>query len=193
MGLEPLMLGQMRKILVLFVALLTLSVVGLAQNETEKYTIGVGDTLRIDVPGLFGAPQEKAVRRDGTLDLPIAIEPIHVAGRTTDEVSALVKKIAAAFGDLNATVSVVRYSSHPVAATGSLAEPGIKYLTRDAVPVYVFRAIAIPNQNADGVEIQRSNGGTIACRFDECESQKVLIRSGDAVKFTSNVGVAKIN
>jgi len=183
----------MKGILLLIVISLSLSIVGLCQSETGTYTIGVGDTLRIDVPGLFGAPQETPVRRDGTIDLPIAAKPLVVAGRTTDEVSELIKAIAASFGELKASVSVIRYSSHPVAATGSLAEPGIKYLTRDAVPVYVFRAISMPSPDADGVEIRRLNGATIACRFDDCERQKILITSGDAVNFTASARVAKMN
>ncbi|MBS1769920.1 MAG: polysaccharide biosynthesis/export family protein [Acidobacteria bacterium] len=181
----------MRTFLVLFLILLPLSVAGRAQDETEKYTLGAGDTLRIDVPGLFGAPQDKPVRRDGTIELSIAGGRLLVAGSTVEEVAAKIKALAANFGDYRASVFVLRYASHPVAATGNVREPGIKYLTRDAVPVYVFRAVSIPDQAAEGVEIQRADGSSIACRFDECERQKIVIRSGDAVRFTANAGVAR--
>lgn len=181
----------MRTFLVLFLILLPLSVAGRAQDETEKYTLGAGDTLRIDVPGLFGAPQDKPVRRDGTIELSIAGGRLLVAGSTVEEVAAKIRALAASFGDYRATVFVLRYASHPVAAAGKVREPGIKYLTRDAVPVYVFRAVSIPDQGAEGVEIQRADGSSIACRFDECERQKIVIRSGDAVRFTANAGVAR--
>ncbi|HMM79403.1 MAG TPA: polysaccharide biosynthesis/export family protein [Pyrinomonadaceae bacterium] len=181
----------MSRFSVLFLILLSLSVAGRAQDETEKYTLGVGDTLRINVPGLFGAPQDKSVRRDGTIELSIAGGRLLVAGSTADEIAAKVKALAANLGDYRVSVFVLRYASHPVAATGSVREPGIKYLTRDAVPVYVFRAVSIPDPAAEGVEIQRADGSSIACHFDECEKQKVLIRSGDAVRFMANTGVAR--
>lgn len=164
-----------------------------AQDETKVYTIGVGDTLRIDVPGVFGAPQDRPVRRDGTIDLSIVGRPVMVSGSTTDQIGAFIAESISWLGKVEANVSVIGYASHSVVATGTISEPGIRFLTRDAVPVYVFRAISVPNANADAVTIRRSDGTRVSCRFDACEEQNVLIRSGDQVEFTASVGLAKKN
>jgi len=164
-----------------------------AQDETKIYTIGVGDTLRIDVSDVFGAPQDRSVRRDGTIDLSIAGGAIPVSGSTTDQVERLVGESIGWLGKAKVSVSVIGYVSHSVVSTGKISEPGIRFLTRDAVPVYVFRAISIPNAEADAVTIRRPNGTSISCRFADCEGQKVLVRAGDQVEFTASIGIAQKN
>ena len=183
----------MRRICLTVGLILTFCLAAAAQDETKIYTIGVGDTLRIDVPGVFGAPQDRSVRRDGTIDLSIAGGSVLVSGSTTDDIESLVSDSIAWLGKAKASVSVIGYASHSVAATGTISEPGIRFLTRDAVPVYVFRAISVPNANADAVTIRRQNGTSISCRFEACEEERVLIRSGDQVEFTASVGLAKKN
>lgn len=162
-----------------------------AQDETKTYTIGVGDTLRIDIPGLFGAPQDKAVGRDGKIDLPIAGGEILVAGLTAEQVATQVENSTAWMGKFESKVSVFRYGSHPVAAAGSYVAPGIHFLTRDSVPVYVFRSVAMASAEADGVDIRRKDGTTVSCRFEECDKQNITIRSGDSVFFTATATVAE--
>lgn len=114
-----------------------------------------------------------------------------VSGSTTDQIEALVSEAIAWLGKAKANVSVIGYASHSVVSTGRVSEPGIRYLTRDAVPVYVLRAISLPNANADAVTIRRVDGTRVSCRFDACEEQRVLVRAGDQVEFTASVGLAK--
>ncbi len=171
--------------------LLAFCLAAAAQDETKTYTIGVGDTIRIDVPGLFGAPQDRTVKRDGTIDLSIGGGVISVSGSTTDEVEALINDAIGWLGEARANVSVIGYVSHSVILSGKISEPGIRFLTRDAVPVYVFRAVSMPNANADAVTIRRADGARVSCRFEACEKENVLIRAGDQVEFTASVGLAK--
>jgi len=181
----------MRRICLTIGLILACCFAAAAQDETKIYTVGVGDTIRIDVPGVFGAPQDRSVRRDGTIDLSIAGGAMIVSGSTTDQIEALVSEAIAWLGKAKANVSVIGYASHSVVSTGRVSEPGIRYLTRDAVPVYVLRAISLPNANADAVTIRRVDGTRVSCRFDACEEQRVLVRAGDQVEFTASVGLAK--
>ncbi|KXK07000.1 MAG: polysaccharide biosynthesis/export protein [Acidobacteria bacterium OLB17] len=165
--------------------------VAAAQDETNTYTIGVGDVLRIDVHGVFGAPKDLVVRRDGTIDLAIAGNSLPASGLTAERVARLVENSISWLGRHSAEVTVIKFNSHAVVTYGKVSGPGLQFLSRDAVPVFVLRALADAEPDVDGISILRKDGTRIACSFAACDRQNVLIRTGDLVEFTSSSGIAR--
>jgi polysaccharide export outer membrane protein len=153
---------------------------------TVTYRIGVGDVL--DVRLLNSSTPRSTlytVAEGGAIDLAIAGGPIAVAGLTAEEVqSLLVAELKRRAVEQDARVSVVvrQYSSHSVVITGIVNSPGMKFLRREAVPLYVIMAEAQARSDAARVTIIRP-GGTSPVIVDlaDPEALNFQVRHGDMI------------
>jgi protein involved in polysaccharide export with SLBB domain len=155
---------------------------------TAVYKVGVGDVLDIRLlNSTIPRSTLYTVMDGGLIDLPLAGGPLQVAGFTTDEIqgrlSAELKRRAV---EVNAhvAVGVRQYSSHAVIVTGLVANPGTRFLRREAIPLYVLMAEVQPRLDAGRITILRP--GVEARTFDLSDSAALstLIQQGDVI----NVG-----
>jgi protein involved in polysaccharide export with SLBB domain len=149
---------------------------------TETYKIGVGDILDIRI--LNNANKNSSlftVLEGGTIDYPLAgDEPIQVAGFTIDEISDLLKEKIKLYENPDVAVNVRDYASHTVSVLGLVEKAGTKALRREAIPLYVILAEAVPTMNANKVSIVRaSDKQTVTLDLDDNET---LVYSGDIIR-----------
>jgi protein involved in polysaccharide export with SLBB domain len=149
---------------------------------TDTYKIGVGDILDIRI--LNNANKSSSlftVLEGGTIDYPLAgEEPLQIAGLTTDEVSDLLKEKIKLYENPDVAVNVRDYVSHTVSVLGSVEKAGLKALRREAIPLYVILAEAIPTQNANKVSIVRaSDKQTVTL---DLEDNETLVYAGDIIR-----------
>lgn len=155
---------------------------------TSVYRVGVGDTLDIRLLN-SSTPRSTlyTVMDGGMIDFPIAGGPITVAGLTTDEIQArIAAELKRRAVEVNALVSVgVRhYSSHAVIVTGLVANPGTRFLRREAIPLYVLMAEVQPRLDAGRITILRAGGEGRTFDLTDTNALGTLIRAGDVL----NVG-----
>ncbi len=149
---------------------------------TETYKIGIGDILDIRI--LNNANKNSSlftVLEGGTIDYPLAgEEPIQVAGFTIDEISDLLKEKIKLYENPDVAVNVRDYASHTVSVLGLVEKAGTKALRREAIPLYVILAEAVPTTNANKVSIVRaSDKQTVTLDLDDNET---LVYSGDIIR-----------
>lgn len=158
------------------------------QALTAIYKVGAGDVL--DVRLLNSTVPRSTlytVMDGGLIDFPVAGGPILVAGFTTEEIqSRIATELKRRAVEINSQVSVgVRqYTSHAVIVTGLVANPGTRFLRREAIPLYVLMAEVQPRLDAGRITILRA--GVEARTFDLSDSSALgtLIQQGDVI----NVG-----
>ncbi len=155
---------------------------------TSVYRVGVGDTLDIRLIN-SATPRSTlyTVMDGGIIDFPIGGGPITVAGLTTDEIQArIAAELKRRAVEVNAHVSVgVRhYSSHAVIVTGLVANPGTRFLRREAIPLYVLMAEVQPRLDAGRITILRAGGEGRTFDLTDTNALGTLIRPGDVL----NVG-----
>ena len=84
------------------------------------------------------------------------------------------------------SVKVREHSSHSITVLGLVEKPGIKYLQREAVPLYVIRAEAIAQPRANHIAIRRAENDEIEqYSLLDSKNDDVLIFPGDIVEFSS--------
>jgi len=156
------------------------------------YRIGIGDVLDIR---LLNARVPRStlyiVVEGGLIDFPIAGGPIAVAGLTADEIQSQIAeelKRRAVEEGARVSVGVRQYASHTVNINGLVNNPGMKFLRREAVPLYVIMAEAQSRQDAGRVTIIR--GGVpgsreVSLNLGEPATLNFLIKSGDLITYLS--------
>jgi protein involved in polysaccharide export with SLBB domain len=149
---------------------------------TETYKVGVGDILDIRI--LNNGNKNSSlftVLEGGTVDYPLAgDDPIQVAGLTTDEIGDLLKEKIRLYENPDVAVNVRDYASHTISVLGLVEKAGTKALRREAVPLYVILAEAVPNATANKVSIIRaSDKQTVALDLDDNET---LVYAGDIIR-----------
>ncbi len=151
---------------------------------TEIYKVGVGDILFVS---LQNAPSGSAtyftVLNDGTIDYPIAVGTVSVAGHSTDEIEEIIMRQVKVIENPQVTVRVREYSSHEISVLGLVEKPGLKFLQREAVPLFVIRAESIVSPDANRVIIRRANSEIETFDLDTESYEKILVFSGDIVEF----------
>lgn len=158
---------------------------------TETYKIGVGDVLDIRI--LNNANKNSSlftVLPGGTIDYPLAgEEPIQIAGLTTDEISDFLKEKIKLYENPDVAVNVRDYASHTVSVLGLVEKAGTKALRREAIPLYVILAEAVPTANANKVSVVRaSDKQTVTLDLDDNET---LVYTGDIIRvFTQQQAVS---
>lgn len=154
-------------------------------QPTEIYKIGAGDVL--DIRLLNSAGKESTlftVLESGAIDYPLAgQEPVQVAGLTVDEIGELLKEKVKLYENPEIAVTIRDYASHTVSVLGLVEKPGTKALRREAIPLYVILAEAIPHQTATKATILRGvDKQTLTVNLEDNET---LIYPNDIIRIVT--------
>ncbi|HEX9962776.1 MAG TPA: polysaccharide biosynthesis/export family protein [Pyrinomonadaceae bacterium] len=153
-------------------------------QPTEIYKVGAGDVLDIRI---LNSPAKEStlftVLQNGAIDYPLAgEEPPQVAGLTAEEIENLLKEKVKLYENPSISVTVRDYSSHTISVLGLVEKPGTKALRREAIPLYVIMAEAIPHAAAGKATILRGvDKQTITVNLDDNET---LIYPNDIIRVT---------
>jgi protein involved in polysaccharide export with SLBB domain len=154
----------------------------IASSETQVYRVGISDVLDIQ---LSQNPTTKStlytVLPDGLLEFELAGEPFSVVGLTTKEIAEQLRQRIKVLDRPTVNVSVREYASHRVTLVGFVSAPGTKILRREAVPLFVLLAEAIPLDDAAKATIIR-NGQTVTVDLKANGETSTLIGPGDVIK-----------
>jgi protein involved in polysaccharide export with SLBB domain len=156
---------------------------------TEIYRVGVGDVL--DIRLLNSASKSSTlftVVAGGLIDLPIAGGSIAVAGLTPEEIQNIISaelKRRAVDDKAQVSVGVRQYLSHSVTVTGLVVNPGIRFLRREMVPLYVV--LAESQLRNDGGRVVILRGGTPGQPHDlsDPNTLNLTVQSGDVITVTT--------
>jgi protein involved in polysaccharide export with SLBB domain len=157
-----------------------------ALSPTAIYRVGVGDILDIRLVGGMSKDYTLfTVLTNGTIDYPLAGEPVNVLNLTTDEIGArlaTVLKRRGLFDRAQFQIGVRDFTSHTVLVSGLVEQPGQKVLRREAVPLYVVLAEAFPRADAGRVVIvSRSSGATKTIDLADSGAMNELVEPGDVI------------
>lgn len=157
-----------------------------APLPSSIYRVGVGDMLDIRLVNGTGHDSTLyTILTGGLLDYPLAGDPVSVAGLTTEEVGtrlAAELKRRGIYDRAQFQISVRDYASHTVMVSGLVDQPGAKVLRREAVPLYVVLADALPRADAGrAVIISRANGTSRTIDLGDPAALNELVAAGDVV------------
>lgn len=156
---------------------------------TSTYRVGTGDVLDIRVRNLgAGASTLFTVLEGGAIDFPILGGPITVAGQTTEEIQArLISefKRRALLDAAQISISVRQYASHSVIINGLVVSGGMKFLRREAVPLYVILAESQSRLDAARASIMRINQPVLTVDLTDPSSAVVLVHPGDVINISA--------
>jgi len=159
---------------------------------TEIYKIGVGDVIFINLKNTPQGSGYYSVRRDGTIDYPLAGESVSVLDQTVSAIEALFKSRITLFSNPSVEVRVREYASHKVTVVGLVTSPGEKQMQREAVPLFVLRAGAGVNPTATNVSITRGPGlPAETYSLNNPGTDGVLVYPGSTVEFLNLTPVVK--
>jgi protein involved in polysaccharide export with SLBB domain len=154
--------------------------------SSQVYRVGIRDVLDIQ---LIDNPSKNStlftVLDGGLLEYPLAGSPISVAGLTTSEIAALLRRQIKILENPAVEVSVRDYASHAVSITGFVAAPGMKTLRREAVPLYVLLAEALVLPDAARATITRQGRQAIVVDLKDASISSTLVIPGDAIKVSA--------
>ncbi len=157
---------------------------------TDIYRIGFSDVLFISMQsGETNASKYYTVLGDGTIDYPLAGELISVSGMTTDDVEDLLREKIKLYENPDVTVKVREHASHKIKVIGLVEKPGEKMLQREAIPLYLIKAEAIVESDADQVTVRRKEFEETISLADE-KRDGYLILPGDIVEFGNSLANA---
>ncbi len=152
---------------------------------TEIYRVGTGDILFVS---LQNAPAKDStyftVLNDGTIDYPLAGELVGVSGLTTDEIEELLREKITLYENPQVSVRVRDYASHRITVLGLVEKAGEKFLQREAIPLFVVKAEAIVQPNANQVVIRRADSTTQTFSLKDSNTDETLVLAGDIVEFS---------
>lgn len=149
----------------------------------QIYRIGVGDVLDVRLAEIPTAKSTLfTVMEGGLLDYPLSNAPISVAGLTTDEVAAQLQSRIKVLDNPRVSVKVRDYSSHSVIVTGSVLDPGARFLRREVTPLYVLLTEVQPRPEAVKATINRSGVPVINVNLRDQNELNTLVMPGDLIK-----------
>jgi protein involved in polysaccharide export with SLBB domain len=157
---------------------------------TEIYKVGVGDIL--DIRFLNSTNNRSTlftVMPGGYIDVPVAGGATAVGGLTLDEIqtrisSELNRRAVQNNGPVS--VGVRQYVSHSVMVTGLVSNPGVRFLRRESVPLYVVLAEAQLRNDAGRVSILRRATNQVL-ELKDPASLNVVVQSGDVITLTARL------
>lgn len=154
-----------------------------ATVATQIYRVGVRDVLDIQ---LADNPSRDStlftVFADGTIEYPLAGDPIVVDGLTTPEVAVLLRQRIKILDKPSVVVNVRDFASHTVNINGLVAAPGTKTLRREAVPLYTMLAEASILPEAARATITRQGRAPVVVDLKDANLSATLVVPGDAIK-----------
>ncbi len=116
----------MKKIASYFLLLpLALAVAGRAQSKDPTYQIGPRDLIAVRVDEDAKLNGDRRVAEDGTVNLPL-LGDVKVAGKTTGEITATLKKLLEDkyMQRASVDVQVLEFRSRPISVIGAVKQPG---------------------------------------------------------------------
>jgi protein involved in polysaccharide export with SLBB domain len=158
----------------------------------EQYRVGVGDVLDIRIVDM---PTREStlftVLAGGTVEYPLLNEPINVSGMTTDEITGRLADAIKVINNARVAVTVRDYYSHGVTITGLVDNPGRKALRREAMPLYVLLAEALPRAEASVATIVRNGKPEPSFSLNDQKAMATLVVSGDLIRISGSEATAK--
>ncbi|MGI8654780.1 MAG: polysaccharide biosynthesis/export family protein [Pyrinomonadaceae bacterium] len=147
------------------------------------YRVAAGDTLDIRLLNTLSRESTLyTVLSDGTIDYPLAGEPVKASGLTAEEIAARLASRIKLYDKPQVTIGIRDYASHNVIVTGLVENPGTKILRREAVPLYVVLAEAQPRLEAARVSIVRAGTQIAAVELQDQTQAATLVMPGDFIK-----------
>lgn len=147
------------------------------------YRVGVGDVLDIR---LLNSPTRSStlytVLPGGVLDYPLAGAPLNITGLTTDEIAERLRSLIKIYDKPQVSVNVREYQSHSVIVTGLVNDPGMKYLRREAIPLYVVITEAQPRTEAGRAIIMRQGSPNVTVDLSDTNAMAMPVQPGDVIK-----------
>ena len=159
-----------------------LAVAAAPMVSSQVYRIGTGDVLDVQLLDMPTTQSTLFTVLDGVLEYPLAGDPLRVVGLTADEIATHLQARIRVFENPRVVVKVRDYASHSVTITGLVADPGAKFLRREAIPFYVLLAEAQPGSEAARATISRSGQPTINVDLSDQQSTATLVQAGDVIK-----------
>ena len=153
---------------------------------TSLYRVGPGDIIDIRLVGGVGREATLfTVLSNGTIEYPLAGEPLYAANLTPEEIGARLSaalKRRGIFDRAQFQITVREYVSHTVLVSGLVDQAGQKVLRREAVPLYVVLAEAFPRADAGRIVIiSRATGKTKTLDLSDSNALSELVSSGDVI------------
>jgi polysaccharide export outer membrane protein len=155
---------------------------------TSIYRIGEGDILDIRILNYEVQTTSTlyTVLGGGLLEYPLVGNPLPVAGMTTNEIDEQLTaelKRREVFESPQVVVSVRDYNSHTATVTGMVENPGAKILRREALPLYVVLAEAVPCSEAGQVVITTpATGASRTIDLADVIASNSLVHAGDVLR-----------
>jgi len=118
----------------------------------------------------------------GLLDYPLSSAPVRVVGLTAEEIADQLRSRIKVLDNPRVLVKVRDYSSHSVIVTGFVLDPGVRFLRREAAPLYTVLSEAQPRPEAVRVTITRSGAAVINLELKDQNSMGTLVLPGDMIK-----------
>ena len=150
---------------------------------TSIYRVGIGDVLDIR---LLNSPTRSStlytVLPGGMLEYPLAGDPLAVAGLTTEEIAERLRSLIKIYDKPQVSVNVREYQSHTVIVTGLVSDPGLKYLRRESVPLFVVVTEAQPRTEAGRALIMRQGSSNLTIDLSDTNGMATLVQPGDVIK-----------
>jgi protein involved in polysaccharide export with SLBB domain len=147
------------------------------------YRVGIGDVLDIR---LLNSPTRSStlytVLPGGMIDYPLAGDPFAVTGLTTDEIAERLRSLIKIYDKPQVSVNVREYQSHTVIVTGLVNDPGLKYLRRESVPLYVVITEAQPRTEAGRAIIMRQGSPNMTIDLSDNTAMATPVQPGDVIK-----------
>jgi protein involved in polysaccharide export with SLBB domain len=147
------------------------------------YRVGTGDVLDIR---LLNSPSRGStlytVLPGGMLEYPLAGDPLTVTGLTTDEIAERLRSLIKIYDKPQVSVNVREYQSHSVIITGLVNDPGMKYLRREAVPLFAVMMESQPRAEAGRAIIMRQGSPNITVDLSDTNAMATLVQPGDVIK-----------
>lgn len=159
---------------------------------TKLYRVGPGDVLDVRTNDST-SPQSTlfTVTPAGLLEHPLLAEPLHVGGKTVEEISTVMEsdlKRRALIENPRVSVGVRDYASHTILVSGLVKDSGTKVLRREAIPLYVVIADAQPLPEAAKATVVRAESSeTFEIDLNQPSEMHLLVRQGDVITLHANV------
>jgi protein involved in polysaccharide export with SLBB domain len=156
---------------------------------TDIYRVGIGDVLDVRMPNSANNRSTLfTVVEDGVIDLPLAGGLVSVAGLTPEEIQNLISaelKRRAVDENAKVSVGVRQYLSHSITVTGLVNMPGMRFLRRERVPLYVVLSEAQLRNDGARVVILRGGLPGPAQDLSETATLNLTVQAGDVITVTS--------
>lgn len=151
---------------------------------TNRYRIGVGDVVFINLKNSPQGSGYYTVRENGEIDYPLAGPNVSIANKKTDEAAAMLRSAIKLFADPQVEVKVQYYLSRSFSVEGLVINPGEKVLRREAMPIFAIRAESEVKREATTARITRATTSTVeSYELSNAATDNVVVLAGDRIEF----------